>query len=51
MKFLGEVLKGYELEDPINWEEERRKWREELELEERARKERIGRAKRLEESW
>ena len=25
MKFLGEIIRGYELEEPIDWEEERRK--------------------------
>ena len=50
-KFLGQVMKGYILEEPINWEEERRKRQEYIENEERQRQERIRKARRLEESW
>ena len=50
-KFLGQVLVGYELEAPIDWEEERRKRKEFMENEEKTRQERIRKAKRLEESW
>ena len=50
-KFLGQVLRGYVLEDPIDWEEERRKRQEAMDKEEQERQARIKKAKRLEESW
>ena len=50
-KFLGMVMKGYELEDPIDWDEERRKRQEEMDKEEQERQARIRKAKRLEDSW
>ena len=50
-KILGMVMKGYELEDPIDWDEERRKRQEEMDKEEQERQARIRKAKRLEDSW
>ena len=49
--FLGQVMKGYVLEEPIDWEEERRKRKEFIENEEKLRQEKIKKAKRLEDSW
>ena len=43
-------MKGYDNEEPIDWEEERRKRKEALDAEEKVRRERIQRAKRLEDS-
>ena len=50
-RILGQVMHGYVLEDPIDWEEERRKRQEYIEQEENMRQERIRKARRLEESW
>ena len=47
IKFLGQVIRGNELED---WEEERRKQKEALDREEQERQDRVKRAKRLENS-
>ena len=40
-KFLGEIIRGYELEEPIDWKEERRKRKEALDKEEKKRQDRI----------
>ena len=49
--FLGPILKGYELEAPIDWEEERRKRKEVMDKEEQERQAKIRKARRLEDSW
>ena len=49
-KILGSRIYGHEIEN-IDWDEERRKRKEYLEQEEKKRKERIAKAKRLETSW
>ena len=50
-KILGPVLRGYELEDPIDWDEIRKKRQEDMDREEQERMARIRKARRLEESW
>ena len=47
IKFLGQVIRGNELED---WEEERRKRKEALDREEQERQDRVKKAKCLENS-